>query len=297
MQPQKGVLHRIPSDGSNTPIISAFQLLPSNSTGLSSTRAILFIGGMGDGLLTVPYLSKAASTIDGSGWCVFQGILSSSYIGWGTSSLEKDKIEILQILEYLKSNGFDHVVLMGHSSGCQACLKVILDVPKGKRAIVNGLILQAPVSDREYLTENVKNLKMLNEEAREIFQRQGSDAVLPKKFSKKLFKTPISAYRWLSLTEMNGDDDMFSTDFDTAKISEIFGKIDVRLCVAYSEYDNCPKGYDKSLLLERWRSATEEGIWSNKSKVIKGASHNLERCGDGGVDEFLEIVLDFLKEC
>lgn len=295
-KPQSGLLHRINTvnqNGEKASTITAFQL--STRCNQVPDKAILFIGGMGDGLLTVPYIARLTDFLD-EGWCVFQGLLSSSYTGWGVSSLLNDKLEIAEIIKYLDiQKNFKKIVLMGHSSGCQGTMRFLLDTPIDERKIVKGLILQAPVSDREYMASYFKNLECLNLEAKQVLQEQGPDTVLPKKFSKKLFKTPITAYRWLSLTQKGGDDDMFSTDLEDSGLSETFGKIDIKIFVAYSEKDTCPEGYDKRQLLTRWQHAMKEDLWFDGSTVLKGASHNLERCGDGPLIEFLKLSSEFVK--
>lgn len=60
-------------------------------------------------------------------WSIAEVLLSSSYRGWGTSSLAKDAKEIAECVEYFsKLRPGKKVVLMGHSTGCQDCLEYLV---------------------------------------------------------------------------------------------------------------------------------------------------------------------------
>ncbi|CAM9859560.1 unnamed protein product [Ectocarpus sp. 6 AP-2014] len=72
------------------------------------------------------------------------------------------------------------------------------------RAAVVGVVLQAPVSDREYL-ETLPSTEGFIEEAR---VRGGAGELMPVAAD----QAPITAARFLSLATKEGDDDMFSAD-------------------------------------------------------------------------------------
>ncbi|CAM9267554.1 unnamed protein product [Ectocarpus sp. 12 AP-2014] len=72
------------------------------------------------------------------------------------------------------------------------------------RAAVVGVVLQAPVSDREYL-ETLPSTEGFVEEAR---VRGGGGELMPVAAD----QAPITAARFLSLATKEGDDDMFSAD-------------------------------------------------------------------------------------
>ncbi|CAM9196971.1 unnamed protein product [Ectocarpus fasciculatus] len=72
------------------------------------------------------------------------------------------------------------------------------------RAAVVGVVLQAPVSDREYL-ETLPSTEGFIEEAR---ARGGGGELMPAAAD----EAPITAARFLSLATKEGDDDMFSAD-------------------------------------------------------------------------------------
>lgn len=94
---------------------------------------LFFIPGLLDGLLTVAYSTSLAQALPPS-WRLVQPILSSSYTGFGTSSLDKDVLEISQCIAYFQKFRSEmattttaaaadtmpgRVVIMGHSTGSQ----------------------------------------------------------------------------------------------------------------------------------------------------------------------------------
>lgn len=90
--------------------------------------------------------------------------------GYGTSSLHQDVKELDQLLDYLFSEPSlqqqqssnegstgkqviveDEVVLIGHSTGCQDSVFYMKHGRPDLKKRVKGVVLQAPVSDREWL--------------------------------------------------------------------------------------------------------------------------------------------------
>ncbi|KAL4863021.1 hypothetical protein BDV12DRAFT_202496 [Aspergillus spectabilis] len=135
------------------------------------SHTLLFVGGLGDGLGTVAYLTDIVAALEETEWSIFAPILSSSYGGWGTTGLGRDIDEIALCVEYIlqykrqsnrKYPGPNKIVIMGHSTGSQDVMQYIstpnprhpqpsLDraSPPVLRPQVDGAIMQAPVSDRE----------------------------------------------------------------------------------------------------------------------------------------------------
>ncbi|KAH3680194.1 hypothetical protein WICPIJ_008355 [Wickerhamomyces pijperi] len=290
-KPQSGTVHEY------TPRLQAFELTPTNQS-ITPSNAIVFIGGLTDGLLTVPYITELNKHLP-SQWSIFQIIFSSSYIGWGTGSLDRDVKEVGLLVTYLKEKlGKEKVIIMGHSTGCQDSIHYALKQFTDIKA-VNGIILQAPVSDREAITDrtSIEELTELNREVKEIYESQGKDRVLPKKFSDIFFGAPISAYRWLSLADHNGDDDYFSTDLPDERLASTFGSLNgLKLLVLYSGSDEfAKKGGDKNALIKRWEEFTSAEVWSKQSKVVKNGTHNLMGCGEEPVNIMVESVVNFIQ--
>lgn len=92
----------------------------------NSKNALVFIGGLGDGPHTVPYIRTVAKHLENAGkdlgFSVFELRLRSSFIGFGTSSLSNDVDDIAALVKYLRGLGREKIVLFGHSTGCQVSL-------------------------------------------------------------------------------------------------------------------------------------------------------------------------------
>lgn len=73
---------------------------------------------------------------------------------------------------------------------------------------VKAIILQAPVSDREYMQTLPHTTRFL-ELAQSMLQAGKQEELMPR----TAFPHPITAYRYHSLAAKGGDDDMFSSDF------------------------------------------------------------------------------------
>lgn len=136
-------------------------------------HSLVFIGGLGDGLCTVPYLKNLAAGLESTEWALFSFIPSSAYDMWGTGRLGQDVEDIAQCVEYIikykkqslpasQTEQSPMVVIMGHSTGSQDVLHYLYSpnplstdtvFDKGLRHInrpaLDGAIMQAPVSDRE----------------------------------------------------------------------------------------------------------------------------------------------------
>ncbi|KAK9365365.1 hypothetical protein V1509DRAFT_633223 [Lipomyces kononenkoae] len=275
----------------------AFEFGTSTST--PHKNVLLFIGGLGDGLLTVPYVPQLAASIDSWGWSLVQLLISSSYRGWGAGDLARDASEIEEAVSYFSKLRGGKVVLMGHSTGCQ---DTIYYLTRHTASLENSKlaagILQAPVSDREAMQH------LFPDQYSELLEFAVSEAnacrgqeFLPKRYSDLFFSTPITADRWVSLAKKLGDDDFFSSDIESEILKTTFGVISVPLLVLYSGSDEfVPGTVDKEQLISRWKAATSGNIWNSLSGVIKGGKHNLGEGSDpGSVDITISKVSEFLR--
>ncbi|KAJ8606515.1 hypothetical protein MRB53_040890 [Persea americana] len=144
------------------------------------SRIILCIGGMGDGLLALPYIEKLLGL---PGYSVAQILLSSSYNQWGVATLRQDAEEII--------NAVDHAHF----------------------ARISVAILQAPVSDREGMFMTCSHDAI--QRATAIAQAVEPDALIDRNVLRDVdeaFDIPMTSYRWLSIAKKGGDDDYFSSD-------------------------------------------------------------------------------------
>ncbi|KAI9372666.1 hypothetical protein BJX61DRAFT_427373 [Aspergillus egyptiacus] len=309
------------------PRLTAFEF---NASQRQKPHSLLFIGGLTDGLYTVPYVQELAKALEPTEWSVFSLLLTSSYGGWGIGSLDQDVEEIAKCVQYVRdlkrSSGAGKVVIMGHSTGSQDVLHYLYTAnPVTKnpdvdgvvgltRPPVDGAIMQAPVSDREAMRPALQG----SAEVREAYEtlvrfarEQPARAICPIELSGLVGLppgTPISARRFWSLAspespEKPAEDDLFSTDLTDQRLEETFGMVGERgllkgtLVALYSGSDEYAlEGCDKEALLKRWKRATDsKGVkkWDDEaSGVIPGASHNVR---DEGQAWLMERVLGYLN--
>ncbi|RKF63558.1 UPF0613 protein PB24D3.06c [Erysiphe neolycopersici] len=294
--PKSGVLHQYDTR------LSAFEHI-SNAT-VSPQNLIIFIGGLFDGIGTVPYTSSISDSLD-STWSLAEIIISSSYTGWGISSLQEDVKEISKCVEYFRTLKKGLIVLMGHSTGCQDIMEYLTGHGHRTRASIDGAIIQAPVSDREYIVSKLDPLVYAKSclDAKAMIEAGRPHEILStSEVIKKIFDCPISAIRWLSLASPNkdGDDDYFSSDLATAQLMTSFGQLPVQtpLCILISGADQyMPKNIDKMDLLRRWTTIIESSqgvIDSKNSGVIENACHSLSGNKPEIISDLVKRVLGFL---
>ncbi|KAB8067403.1 hypothetical protein BDV29DRAFT_186220 [Aspergillus leporis] len=306
-----GILHEY------APRLTAFEFATSLPT--TKPNSLLFVGGLTDGLLTVPYVATLAKALDQTTWSIYNVTLTSSHLGWGVGSLDKDITEIAQCVNFVRAQKpSGKVVLMGHSTGSQDVLHY-LHAPNPlpntglTRPVLDGAIMQAPVSDREYLVHLVRSSNEVRgayEQLVNFARLQPPSTILPLNLTAMVgmpADTGVSCRRFLSLAspdspERPAEDDLFSSDLTDQRLRETFGVVAERglvkgkLAALYSGNDEYAVEWcDKEALLRRWKEATNAGgvdKWSEESGVIPGASHNVK---DEGQDWLVERVLHYVN--
>lgn len=159
--------------------------------------------------LCVPYLEPLGERLLQLGWRLAQMHKRSSYLGYGICTLQTDTEDMDSLVRFLAARGARRIVLMGHSTGCQ---NIVHHARHGALAArVSAAVLQAPVSDREYLA-TLPDTDGHVEHARALLAAGRPDELMPRDAD----TAPITARRYLSLAAPGGDDDMFSTDIDGA---------------------------------------------------------------------------------
>jgi pimeloyl-ACP methyl ester carboxylesterase len=295
-----------------TPRLFAFEHNQKGTqTNPTNVNTLLWIGGLGDGVLTVRYPKAIAASLP-SNWVLAEVLLSSSYKGWATGSLKRDARELGDCVKYFKQLRPDaKIVLMGHSTGCQDIMEYLVGEGKESRNGIDGAILQAGVSDREAwdamaasdaeLQQTLKKLVATSkgfideEKEREIVPHEGNAVA-------KLFGAPITAYRLYSLLAPGGDDDYFSSDLSDTTLANTFGKIpkgSPMMFIWGSEDPYVPAHVDKEKILKRWTDAVRQGggvVNDIHGGVVKGAQHNLNDDPEDVVQDLVMRVLNFLKE-
>ncbi|ONK78126.1 uncharacterized protein A4U43_C02F14620 [Asparagus officinalis] len=248
-------------------------------------QQVIFIGGLTDGLLATEYLEPLSSALENEKWSLVQPLLTSSYIGYGTSSLEQDALELDQLIGYLinKENS-EGVVLLGHSTGCQDIVHYMRTNLAFSRA-VRGAILQAPVSDREYRATLPETAEMIDLALNMINEGRAMD-LMPRQANPD---APITAYRYHSLSAYMGDDDMFSSDLSEDQLKARLGHMSNTPCqVIFSMADEYVPDYvDKKALVERLCRA----MGGAEKVEIEWGNHSLSN----RVHEAVAAILDFVR--
>jgi hypothetical protein len=294
----------------------------------SQPNSVLFLGGLGDGLATTSYVADVVEGLQPTEWSIFSMTLTSSYQGWGFGHLDRDTDEIAQCIRYIqdykkeKYGSPGKIVVFGHSTGSQ-CVLHYLSRPNPHtgsptfdpylehcvRPVLDGAIMQAPVSDREAIlyvmrdgflgrtpAELRESYDKLIALAKEGVERNGPfDTMLPIALTSQFGyppNTPISCRRFLSLVSPDspktpGDDDMFSSDLADEQLAKTFGMVRERgllrgkLTVLMSGADqSVPEWVDKEKLLLKWQKVVDgeekTPVWdADYSGIIPGASHAL----------------------
>jgi pimeloyl-ACP methyl ester carboxylesterase len=308
--------------------LKVFEHLPSYGSGPTQDKpnTLLFIGGLFDSFASVPYVARLASRLIGQSantWSVMEIQLTSFGVGFGTGDLNRDVEEIAKGVEWLRSRPqapSSKVVLIGHSTGSQDVLHYLYHGTR-KRPVIDGAILQAPVSDREMLNMALNALEGDDDDDQHDIQKVYEECVqqarqlqidpdgpsLPRSLTSKLgFKHAfLSGSRFLSLASPNSPDqpsmdDLFSSDIPDHFLSSTFGTVGKKgrlskvagssfptLMVLISGADEyMPSSIDKEALLARWKIALENGGTSlaPSSGVVTGAKHSGEGVGGEPTD-------------
>lgn len=167
------------------------RLTAFESGALDSNKTVVFLEGLTDGYNGVPYLTKLTDTVTKHGYSLIQMQTTSFYNGYGASSLSNDARELDYLVDYLRQHGKTRIVVMGHSTGCQDCY---WHNKYGQRQ-VEGYVLQAPASDREYYMSQCEEYDTHVKLAATMRdQGRGSDW-MPRSIS----DVPITADRFYSL--------------------------------------------------------------------------------------------------
>ncbi|CAE7604295.1 unnamed protein product [Symbiodinium sp. CCMP2456] len=263
------------------------------------SKAVVCIGGLTDGLLSLRYLPALAAELQQVGWRTFQPVLQSSYRGWGFASLDDDVLGIDKFLSFLRSKrGITEVVLLGSSTGCQDAVHYL---KVGKLAdIVHGIVLQAPVSDREALSvetsgNQVEALREFAQTASKMIAEGRGEEPLPRAAC-QLFGPPdvITAYRFDSLTRRLADDDMFSSDLSADEMKQKLGHVHTpALLIASADDEYVPKTVDVSRLCHRMADAMAAGVARTaECLVLQQGGHGVR--GQDAQARFVDAVARFV---
>jgi len=243
--------------------------------------------------------------------------LSSAGRAFGVCDIDRDVEEIGTAIGFLRGlfgankgdAGDVDIVLMGHSTGCQDTMRYLtapnpISERRSKRPVVQGAILQAPVSDREALNHEVEDspeVKGCFERAMKIVRATSEndyrDVLLPLSVSRPLFgPAPLSISRLLSLASPGSPgwpsvEDFFSSDLSEETLRSTFGKIGENgllwhsaaeretqsILILMSDADQWAKISQKDVLA-RWKNLMTEDTGAaihGESAVIANAKHDV----------------------
>ena len=162
------------------------------------------------------------------------------------------------------------------------------------------IVLQAPVSDREGAmleTNYKKNIK----HAQELSEDGRGQEMMPR----DAFWAPITASRFLSLQDKNGEDDFFSSDLTDEELIDKLGHIGtfsskdqqgLSLLTAFSGMDEyVPEHVDKEMLLGRLCDAMNHKCAQKGTQnvaiplYLKTGNHNLSKNEEDLTTFILEV--------
>ena len=264
-------------------------------------RYCIYIGGLTDGLLACRYVDDLAPALDRLGWALVQPVLSSSYTGYGCSSLARDAEELGELLATIDARGpVDAFALVGHSTGCQDIVTLLRSAPPSVRAKVRAAVLQAPVSDREAdsIEADPAEAARLAKVANALIDAGKGHELMPGYLHNGF--VPISAARYASLHDRMTADDMFSSDLSDAELARCLGHMGtrgqregvvdndggwlveplpshpgLRTCFACSGADEyVPKHVDTRALAQRFVTAAGSAANGAEAYIVPAANHN-----------------------
>ncbi|XP_047975590.1 UPF0613 protein PB24D3.06c-like isoform X2 [Salvia hispanica] len=230
-------------------------------------QQVVFVGGFKEGILATEYLEPLAFALEKEHWSLVQFLFSSSYSGYGISTLKQDANELDQLISYLIDNEDSHgVILLGHGHGCQA-----------------------PVSDREYFQEAGSMIDL----ATTMINHDRPYDFMPRKAHPD---APITAYRYHSLHTRNGEDDMFSSDLSDKELKEKLGHMSATpsLVIYSMAGEHVPQHVNK----QEFGGRLCRALGGAEMVEIESANHSLSNWIKEAVHAIMEFVKrDGLKGC
>jgi len=212
------------------------------------------------------------------------------------------------LMDYLVCHhSAERFALVGHSTGCQNSIHFL---KCGRRDVVDRMkvvALQAPVSDRESLTLSPGSNQSAEHltHAKSLLSQNKGNEMMPR----TAFWAPITASRYVSLFDIGGSDDYFSSDFTNDELAKRLGHVGdvgrressgLRLLAAFSKKDEyVPESVERDVLLERLVLAMNNGFDGGggestavvvaRGLMLENGNHNLSK-GEGDKEEFVEAV-------
>lgn len=179
------------------------------------------------------------------------------------------------------------IVLVGHSTGCQDAVRYAQRCrTSSEEPPLLGVVLQAPVSDREYLA-TLPSTGPLLEKAQKLLEQGQGEEICGR--AHDFGGAPVTARRWHALAAAGGDDDLFSSDLTDGQLRSMYGplaQLPALLLISGSD-EYVPAHVDLPALGRRLAAAIGS---SAKAVVVEGGVHTLEGHEAAACDAIAEFA-------
>lgn len=218
---------------------------------------VVLIGGLGDNILTLPYLAELNEFLKSRQISLVIPQLRSMPL-FTITPIESDIDDISDVVENIESP----VVLIGHSTGCN---DILLYIERSMHYNVIGVVLQAPVSDTEAMPRLIAehNLELIKASDPRCNYIELQDETLWLK------------ERYVSLYSIGGEEDLFSTYLEEEAYAKWKDRVPI-MSVLSDEDEFC-----KNPPIEKFRLM-------GSVHVINNANHNLT--GKNAQNQFLALL-------
>lgn len=243
---------------------------------------LVCVPGLTEGLCEPRSYFDALVEAVGDTYRVVSPLLRSSYYGYGVQSLRDDADDLAALIDFLQQQHDGdsatprrrvpgRLALLGFSTGCQDMVTLLRHHRERLRDVLDLVVLQAPVSDRECMCMEAGHAEEL-ERVRRLRATHGERALLD-------WHAPLvyTAYRYLSLAERLGDDDLFSSDLTRDEMERRLGHLrdalppTARLVSVHGTADETvPRGDTGARARRKLQHVTRAD-----ALVLRGAGHDL----------------------
>lgn len=210
---------------------------------------LILIPGITEGPLALPYTDALKSLAHEVGYSLLQPILRSSWESFGNYTIDSDVEDLTTLLHFLYARNRDdesrdaihgddlNVVFLGHSTGCQITLLLMSHISNNSvlTKMIKGVILQAAVSDRQFMDFKSPRLSHWLSLANDMVHAGKGQEFMPR----ESYFVPIIAARYCSLANYGGKEDLFSTDLTAEYLKGFYAVMNpkVPILVFCSEED------------------------------------------------------------
>lgn len=261
-------------------------------------KLVLHIHGMAGNFYQNKFLEDLAEKLTSSDWAFLSvntrghGHISEekydtkkeryTLIGNYNEKFEDCVLDIKSWIDFAETQGFEKLVLQGHSLGCS---KVVYYLSKTHDNRVDKLILLAP-SDMIGITEKWKGHKEVLKEAKSMIKEGKGKELLSKRLDEWYH---LTAKTYVNFGERGNSIDVFNI-YDPKKPSISLARIKLPILALVGSKDWCMVINPikaMHILRDKAKSCTQFDI-----AVIEGANHGY----DGKEDDMAQILIEWLNK-